>query len=182
LECTTDEFYILKNLFPTKRQWKAWSLPSKLTVIGTFVGLLSFTFYLIEKSYPYLRNFSAFNNTGDVTLVVEFENKNSHDVQIYGRGETFFWFPGGGKYRNYSFEIVDIGRVMNSTNISVPKKSKIQVVIKLLPSAVARNYLEQGHMSVSLVFNSEDGASYFSPTFGFSETNIANGYIPITVG
>lgn len=30
------------RIIPTKNQWKNWSLPSKLTAIGTYVGLLSF--------------------------------------------------------------------------------------------------------------------------------------------
>lgn len=28
-------------MYPKKKQWKSWSLPSKLTVIGTYVGVLS---------------------------------------------------------------------------------------------------------------------------------------------
>lgn len=30
------------KLFPTKRQWLQWSLPSKLTAVGTYVGIASF--------------------------------------------------------------------------------------------------------------------------------------------
>jgi hypothetical protein len=36
-------------MIPSKKQWGRWSLPSKLTAIGTIVGILSFGAYIIEK-------------------------------------------------------------------------------------------------------------------------------------
>lgn len=41
----------ITSLFPKRKQWKNWSLPSKLTAIGTLAGVLSFSAYLIEKTY-----------------------------------------------------------------------------------------------------------------------------------
>lgn len=38
-------------MFPTKRQWKSWSLPSKLGAIGTLITVLSFVAYITEKVY-----------------------------------------------------------------------------------------------------------------------------------
>lgn len=38
-------------MFPTKRQWKSWSLPSKLTAIGTLVGVISLGLYLRDKAF-----------------------------------------------------------------------------------------------------------------------------------
>ncbi len=34
-------------LIPTKKQWKSWSLPSKLTAIGTFAGLIGLVLTII---------------------------------------------------------------------------------------------------------------------------------------
>lgn len=42
------------NLWPNKKQWKTWSLPSKLTAIGALLGLLSFSFYFLEKTFNIL--------------------------------------------------------------------------------------------------------------------------------
>jgi len=42
------------TLWPKKKQWNSWSLPSKLTAIGTLLGLLSFGFYLAEKTFNIL--------------------------------------------------------------------------------------------------------------------------------
>jgi len=42
------------SLWPKKKQWKNWSLPSKLTAIGALLGFLSFSFYFFEKSFNIL--------------------------------------------------------------------------------------------------------------------------------
>ena len=42
------------SLWPKKKQWNSWSLPSKLTAIATFLAILSFGFYLAEKTFNIL--------------------------------------------------------------------------------------------------------------------------------
>jgi hypothetical protein len=42
------------NLLPTKNQWNTWSLPSKLTAIGTLLGFLSLGLYFLEKTFNVL--------------------------------------------------------------------------------------------------------------------------------
>lgn len=42
----------LLQLFPGKQQWAKWSLPSKLTAIGTLVGIISLSFALIAYLFP----------------------------------------------------------------------------------------------------------------------------------
>jgi hypothetical protein len=39
------------SLWPSKQQWRQWSLPSKLTAIGALVGALSLGLYGIEKAF-----------------------------------------------------------------------------------------------------------------------------------
>ncbi len=38
------------GMIPSKRQWKAWSLPSKLTAIGALVGMLALILWVSDKS------------------------------------------------------------------------------------------------------------------------------------
>ncbi len=40
------------RIFPTTKQWKSWTLPSKLTAIGTYITVISFSVYLITLAYP----------------------------------------------------------------------------------------------------------------------------------
>ena len=54
-------------MWPSKRQWSNWSLPSKLTAIGTYVGLISFVFSIAifiigkENSTNVLESEAEFN-------------------------------------------------------------------------------------------------------------------------
>ena len=36
------------RLFPSKKQWGSWTLPSKLTALGAYLGIVSLIFYLIS--------------------------------------------------------------------------------------------------------------------------------------
>jgi tetratricopeptide (TPR) repeat protein len=47
------------NLWPHKKQWKNWSLPSKLTAISALLAILSISLYFLEKTFDlisYLRS------------------------------------------------------------------------------------------------------------------------------
>lgn len=39
------------HLIPNKKQWNSWSLPSKLTAIGTLIGVLMLALYIAEKAF-----------------------------------------------------------------------------------------------------------------------------------
>jgi hypothetical protein len=41
------------RLIPTREQFRAWSLPSKLTAIGTLLALFSLLIYVVEKTVPF---------------------------------------------------------------------------------------------------------------------------------
>src|ERR1043166_148995 len=39
------------SLWPSAQQWQRWSLPSKLTAIGTIVSIISLGLYGLEKAF-----------------------------------------------------------------------------------------------------------------------------------
>jgi hypothetical protein len=45
-----------KWLVPTKNQWNGWTLPSKLTAIGAYIGIAGFALYLIDFVPAHFRN------------------------------------------------------------------------------------------------------------------------------
>jgi len=65
------------RLFPTKRQWSSWSLPSKLTTIGCYAGIISlllgFVFFFLSHNKEPVR---VHKNTAVVPLV------ESEDVHL----------------------------------------------------------------------------------------------------
>jgi hypothetical protein len=40
------------KILPTRTQWQNWSLPSKLTCIGTYVGILSLLLFFVTLIWP----------------------------------------------------------------------------------------------------------------------------------
>ncbi|MES9834740.1 MAG: hypothetical protein ABW139_21110 [Candidatus Thiodiazotropha sp. DIVDIV] len=169
-------------MIPRKQQWKNWSLPSKLTAIGTLVGVLGFTAYLIEKGY----GISQMLNQSppvieDVSIVVELTNERKDDVILYNRGDVFYWHPGAGAYHEvYTFEVTYSEAEQKNNGLVIPANSSLKATVKLLPMSVARQYIEQGHMDISLYFKGE-GFTKFSPNVAFTKENINGFYIPVKI-
>ncbi len=44
------------KLIPSIKQWKSWSLPSKLTAIGAYAGVIALFLFLVEKAYFFSSN------------------------------------------------------------------------------------------------------------------------------
>ncbi|EJG1646726.1 hypothetical protein ABV436_000436 [Vibrio parahaemolyticus] len=168
------------GLIPSKQQWKAWSLPSKLTAIGTLVGVLSFCFYVFEKGYSFAESSSVFSASNDVLVEVELNNQTKELLSLYGRGEVFYWYPNSAQYASSAFEIVQGDNV--GANLSITPDTKVRTEVRLLPKDVASEFLAQGHMTLSLMFKGSGGYAHMSRPVGFSEANISGGYIEVIFG
>jgi hypothetical protein len=166
-------------LIPTRKQWKSWSLPSKLAAIGTLVGILGFGGYIIEKGYGISQAFNFSRpKVESVFVVVEFENEKDQKVTISTRGDAFLWHPGTeGNHEIYTFEIIHYdSKVIDDGAIIVPPHTKKRAIAKLLPISITRRYLEQGHMDLSLYFRGI-GFTKFSPNVPFTTESIEHYYI-----
>ncbi|HCM1426339.1 TPA: hypothetical protein N2909_002618 [Vibrio parahaemolyticus] len=170
----------MMGLIPNKKQWKSWSLPSKLTLIGTLAGLFSLGFYVIEKGYSFIENTSFFTFTNEVLLEVELVNKTNVSRTFYNRGEVFYWYPGSAQYTSSAFEVVQDGNLL--PNLTIPANAKVRIHTRLLPQEVALGYLKQGHMTASLMFKDTGGIALMSDSVGFSEANISGGYLEVLLG
>ena len=60
------------TLWPNKKQWKAWSLPSKLTAIGALIGFVSLGLYITEKSFDLFGRFSGEDLKPEVSVGLQF--------------------------------------------------------------------------------------------------------------
>ena len=68
----------MKYLIPSKNQWKRWSLPSKLTAIGTLLAVISFLIWIINEVFP-KRDFSKEN----YEILTKLERYNVSSENIY---------------------------------------------------------------------------------------------------
>ena len=58
-------------MIPSSKQWTQWSLPSKLTAVGTLIGAVSLMFYLVDKSISFWSHSEATPDVAGDHLFVE---------------------------------------------------------------------------------------------------------------
>ena len=158
-------------------------MPSKLTAIGTLVGILGLCFYIIEKGYGISQAFNRIvSKAEDVYVIVALENEKDKEITIAKRGDTFFWHPGTEGYHEiYTFEITDSdSKAIDDDALTIPPGTRVKATAKLLPTTIARRYLEQGHMDISLYFRGI-GFTTFSQNVPFTKESIEGYYIPIKI-
>ena len=74
------------SLWPSRQQWRTWSLPSKLTAIGTLLGVISLGLYSLDKVFQ-LKDL-IFGDTSRVPLrLLEFKITTT-PVELPGRNES----------------------------------------------------------------------------------------------
>ena len=58
-------------MIPSSKQWAQWSLPSKLTAVGTLFGALSLAFYLVDKAVSFSSHNDSAPDVADDHLFVD---------------------------------------------------------------------------------------------------------------
>jgi hypothetical protein len=86
----------VEYFWPSRRQWKSWSLPSKLTAIGTLVGVISLFLYGVEKSFNVLalikgRSHQESKLIVQPSVMITYEN---HRINIKNMGTQNVWLWG----------------------------------------------------------------------------------------
>lgn len=91
----------IMNLWPSKRQWKSWSLPSKLTAISVPISLigivLALAIFLLDKGYQssnvYLSQ-SDLTDTAEFDCTVFFHKSDGRPLDDHLRGDGGSRFGG----------------------------------------------------------------------------------------
>ncbi|OOE39225.1 hypothetical protein BZG06_15825 [Salinivibrio kushneri] len=100
-------------MIPTRNQWEKWSLPSKLTAVGAYVGLISLIISLISFNFPsssapepenhslvgnwYLVSMSL--NNGDEIPVDDNDKLAKYlELAAVNTSEPFFYFSNDGRF------------------------------------------------------------------------------------
>lgn len=82
-------------MFTTRNQWKKWSLPSKLTAIGAYVGILGVIFSIVFFIIPYVQKKGTTknsNNPKNETSRITSTNVERIIVQVH---PDQYWFDTG---------------------------------------------------------------------------------------
>ncbi len=106
----------LMKLIPTKKQWKNWSLPSKLTTIGALAGILSLMTSLFPQSN--IKDNNVFDIQID-TQSVEYSNLREVEPDRMNRMTPVYDF----EFKSYDIEFPKI--VFESNTIVERKINKL---------------------------------------------------------
>lgn len=137
---------------PSRRQWNDWSLPSRLTAIGTLVGVLSLALYRGEKSlgifeFAYPPAPPAPARIPPVALAVE--NTTAEPVTILRRGDFVLWLPQG---------VDGVRRLPGRYDLETSAAGSSDPVVVIAPGAEAR-VVAQLHSEVPLTRLLDGGAA-----------------------
>jgi len=178
-------------LWPEKHQWKSWSLPSKLTAIGTLVGIISLGLYMLEKSFNLkeliLRKWSEKQSASVPEITLRVSNSSDQDISFYSEGEFVLWLPQGvnfsvrtipGKYKLILLNNTD------KTNgiITVHPGEEVIMAAELMNQAYFSKLLHQGDTDLCLIFRRSNGSIFFSPNIPFRHEDIKKYYLQVDAG
>lgn len=140
------------QLIPTRHQWGDWSLPSKLTAIGTLIGVLSLGLYLGERSLSILKSWYRPASQGRLTIppvALALGNTTGEEVAIQRRGDFVLWLPQG---------VDGVRRLPGKYDLETVKGGSSNPVVVIGPGAEAR-VLAQLHSEVPLAQLLDTGAA-----------------------
>lgn len=72
------------NLLPNSKQWKNWTLPSKLTAIGTLCGLMSIGVIILEHTYNISKYLISKNDSIAVNVQLDFKYSDKNGILVKG--------------------------------------------------------------------------------------------------
>ena len=167
------------TLWPSKGQWRQWSLPSRLTAIGALIGIVGIA---VTLALFFVSRDSSVGGTDVADAVVppvalEFRNSTTASVTIRGRGDAVFWLPAGvglgapnvaGKY-DLSFDTAP-GSALDS--LTIEPLSTLNVYAHLSSASQVAELLRAGSADLSLLLRREDGSAVTCGSIPFDGSRI----------
>lgn len=159
---------------PSWNQWRQWSLPSRLTAIGTLVGVLSLGLYVGEKSLGILSFSSRAVVPESLTthvVALTLENSTDEPVRILRRGDFVLWLPQG---------VDGVRRLPGKYDLEVPKgqfsgpvvvigpRATVPVVAQLRAEVPLGQLLDRGAADLEFILRKERGGVLFSGSIPFT--------------
>lgn len=165
-------------LIPSRSQWKDWSLPNKLTAIGTLVGVLSLGLYLGEKSlgiFSRLFRPTPPASSETPTVVLALENPSNEPVTIQRRGDIVLWLPQGvDGVRRLPRKYDLAARESKSSNpvVVVGPRATVLVVANLRAEISLDQLLDRGAADLEFILREEHGGLLFSGSIPFTREEL----------
>jgi hypothetical protein len=160
---------------PSRKQWSTWSLPSKLTAIGTYIGLLSLGLYVIDKTHSSSVHFSRTVKKRTLPVLLSLRNSTERSITIQRRGDFVLWLPQGvDNIRRLSgkYDIETKTKSASTSTIVVKTKSTENVFAKLQAMYSLDEFLDRGAADLEFIFRSDNSGILFSGSIPFTRQKI----------
>jgi len=103
------------KIIPSKRQWRAWSLPSKLTCIGTYVGVASLIVSIVLIFWPNTPSEGLWEV--DPELLEQGQSEKLHERKRELAAEAYQLLPTYSRLREVNHERQVVGEERNQFTI-----------------------------------------------------------------
>lgn len=161
------------------RRWRSWSLPTKLSIVGTIASVLSIALYFWDLK-PFLeRRLSPPPVVRNIS--VRINNPEKSAVSLYYRGELVLWLPSamsdGAPRVAGAYEVVasEAGLVKDAA-VPIKAAGETKIVVKVMDQERLYRYLKRGDTSLTFIFRRPDGSIFFSEDLPFTEDAIKQFY------
>ncbi len=161
-------------LIPSRGQWRQWSLPSRLTAIGTLVGVVSLGLYLAEKSLGIFGSSSravVSESLATPVVALSLENPTDEPVRILRRGDFVLWLPQG---------VDSVRRLPGRYDLKVSKgessdplvvigpRAAVPVLAELRAEIPLDQLFDRGAADLEFILRTERGGILFSGAIPFA--------------
>ena len=161
------------------RRWLSWSLPTKISIIGTVASVLSIALYFWDLR-PFLeRRLSPHPIVPNIA--VRINNPDKDPTTLSYRGELVLWLPSamseGAPRIPGAYEVLasDAGLVKDGI-VPIRGASETRIVVKIMDQERMYQYLKHGDTSISFIFRRPDGSIFFSDDLPFTEDALKQFY------
>lgn len=166
-------------LWPSMSQWRKWSLPSKLTAIGTLIAAISLSLWALDKTslFSQLLPSPAPTVAKMPDVAFEFTNSSDDSVLVMTRGDFVLWLPEGvdggapripGKYDL----ILGENKPMDSAYVTIAASSSLQVYARLHNISQIMPILDAGSTDLELILRRQGGGIIYSGAIPFTREKV----------
>jgi hypothetical protein len=171
---------MMRRFSSARKRWRSWSLPTKISIIGTIASVLSIALYFwdlkpfLERRLsppPVVRN-----------IAVRINNPEERAVSLFYRGELVLWLPSamapGAPRVGGAYEVLASGAgLVKDGVVPIRALGETKIVVKVMDQERMYRYLQRGDSNLSFIFRRPDGSLFFSEDLPFTEDAIRHFYV-----
>jgi hypothetical protein len=169
-------FKALRRLW---RRWLSWSMPTKISIVGTIASVVSVGLYFLDLR-PFLERLASPPHVVR-NISVRINNPDKNAVSLGYRDELVLWLPSamadGAPRLGGAYEVVaSDGGLVKDGAVPIRAAGQTRLVVKVMNQERLYQYLKRGDTTLTLMFHRPDGSLFFSENLPFTEDALKTFY------